>query len=258
MKYITLEKKDYTLLLTLNRPDVMNAICYDMLIEIQEALNSVWFDRNIRVIIVTGAGEKAFCAGADLKEREKMTETQVRNFIRTIRDTFTMFEDIPKPVIAAINGYAFGGGLEMALACDIRIASENAIMGLTETSLAIIPGAGGTQRLPRIVGRAWAKELIYTARRIKAEEALKIGLVTHVVPQNKLLVKAFEIANEIAANGPIAVAQAKFAINKGIEVDIKSGLEIESKAYEVLIPTKDRVEALKAFKEKRKPNFTGE
>ncbi len=258
MKYITLEKKEHILLLTLNRPNVMNALCYDMLLEIQQALNSVWFDKETRVIIVTGSGEKAFCAGADLKEREKMTEEEVRNFIRTIRDTFTMFEDIPKPVIAAINGYAFGGGLEMVLACDIRIASDNAVMGLTETSLAIIPGAGGTQRLPRIVGRAWAKELIYTARRISAEEALKIGLVTHVVPKEKLLDKAFEIAREIASNGPIAVTQAKFAINRGIEVDIKTGLEIESKAYEVLIPTKDRVEALKAFKEKRKPRFKGE
>ncbi len=258
MRYITLEKKEHTLLLTLNRPEVMNALCYDMLLEIQQALNSVWFDKNTRVIILTGSGEKAFCAGADLKEREKMTEDEVRNFIRTIRDTFTMFEDIPKPVIAAINGYAFGGGLEMVLACDIRIASENAVMGLTETSLAIIPGAGGTQRLPRIVGRAWAKELIFTARRITADEALKIGLVTHVVPREKLLDKAFEIAEEIAANGPIAVTQAKFAINRGVEVDIKTGLEIESKAYEVLIPTKDRVEALKAFKEKRKPQFKGE
>jgi len=258
MKYIKVEKKEHTLLLILNRPKVMNAICYEMLIEMRKTLNSAWFDKDIRAIIITGAGEKSFCAGADLKERESMTETEVRNFIRTIRDTFTMLEDIPKPVIAAINGYAFGGGLEMALACDIRIASENAIMGLTETSLAIIPGAGGTQRLPRIVGRAWAKELIYTAKRIKAEEALKIGLVTHVVPLDRLLDKAFEIAEEIAANGPIAVAQAKFAINRGMEVDIKSGLEIESKAYEVLIPTKDRMEALKAFKEKRKPNFIGE
>ncbi len=258
MKYIAVEKREHILLLTLNRPEVMNALCYPMLLEIQETLNSVWFDKDIRALIVTGRGEKAFCAGADLKEREKMSEREVKIFIKTIRDTFSMFEDIPKPTIAAINGYAFGGGLEMALACDIRIASENAIMGLTETSLAIIPGAGGTQRLPRIVGKAWAKELIFTARRITAKEALNIGLITHMVAKEDLLKEALKIAEEISANGPIAVAQAKFAINRGTEVDIKTGLEIESKAYEVVIPTKDRVEALKAFKEKRKPKFTGE
>ena len=209
--------------------------------------------------------ERAYAAGkipgGFIKREGKPMENEIlvsRLIDRPIRDTFSMFEDIPKPTIAAINGYAFGGGLEMALACDIRIASENAIMGLTETSLAIIPGAGGTQRLPRIVGKAWAKELIFTARRITAKEALNIGLITHMVAKEDLLKEALKIAEEISANGPIAVAQAKFAINRGTEVDIKTGLEIESKAYEVVIPTKDRVEALKAFKEKRKPKFTGE
>ena len=258
MGFVLKEKRGFVLLLTLNRPEVMNALNFPTLLELQEALKEAWFSRDVRVIIVTGAGDKAFCAGADLKEREKMTEIEVKNYIRTIRETFTMFEDIPKPVICAINGYAFGGGLEMALACDIRIAADTAKMGLTETSLAIIPGAGGTQRLPRIVGKAKAKELIFTARRITAEEALKIGLVNEVVPKQRLIERAFEIANEIAQNGPLAVEAAKFAINRGTEVDIKTGLEIESKAYDTLIPTKDRREGLIAFKEKRKPKYVGE
>ena len=258
MSYVLKEKRDFVLLLTLNRPEVMNALNLPTLLELQEALKECWFSKEVRVIIVTGAGDKAFCAGADLKEREKMTEVEVKNYIKTIRDTFSMFEDIPKPTICAINGYAFGGGLEMALACDIRIAADTAKIGLTETSLAIIPGAGGTQRLPRIVGKAKAKELIFTARRIDAQEAYRIGLVNEVVPKEKLLDRAFELANEIAQNGPLAVEAAKFAINKGSEVDIKTGLEIESKAYDTLIPTRDRREGLLAFKEKRKPRYIGE
>ncbi len=258
MGYVLKEKRDFVLLLTLNRPEVMNALNLPTLLELKGILEEVWFSRDVRVIIITGAGDKAFCAGADLKERERMTELEVKNYIRTIRETFTMIEDIPKPVICAINGYAFGGGLEMALACDIRIAADTAKMGLTETSLAIIPGAGGTQRLPRIVGKAKAKELIFTARRITADEAYRIGLVNEVVPKERLLDRAFEIAEEIAKNGPLAVEAAKFAINKGSEVDIKTGLEIESKAYDTLIPTKDRREGLLAFKEKRKPNYVGE
>lgn len=257
MKYVLAEEKERILLITLNRPEVHNALCLSLLYELRDLLLKYWFDSGIRVLVITGSGDKAFCAGADLKERIGMSEEEVRNFIRTIRDTFTMLEDIPKPVICAINGVAFGGGLELALACDIRIASSNAVLGLTETSLAIIPGAGGTQRLPRIVGVAKAKELIFLAKRITASEALSIGLVNEVVESEKLLDRAFEIANEIADKGPIAIAQAKFAINKGVECDIKTGLEIETKAYEVLIPTEDRVEGLKAFLEKRKPQYKG-
>ena len=258
MSFVLKEKRDFVLLLTLNRPEVMNALNLQTLLELRSTLEEVWFSRDVRVLIITGAGEKAFCAGADLKERERMSEIEVKNYIKTIRDTFTMIEDIPKPVICAINGYAFGGGLEMALACDIRIAADTAKMGLTETSLAIIPGAGGTQRLPRVVGKAKAKELIFTARRIDAQEAYRIGLVNEVVPRERLLDRAFEIASEIAQNGPLAVEAAKFAINRGSEVDLKTGLEIESKAYDTLIPTKDRREGLLAFKEKRKPNYVGE
>ncbi|MGB9667318.1 MAG: enoyl-CoA hydratase [Thermosulfidibacteraceae bacterium] len=258
MRHLIVDERNSILLVTLNRPEVHNAICLGMLHELSDVLEKYWFDKKVRALIITGSGEKAFCAGADLKERISMSEDEVRVFIRTIRDTFTKIEDIPKPVICAMNGVAFGGGLELALACDLRIAAKGVLMGLTETSLAIIPGAGGTQRLPRIVGISKAKELIYLAKRITAEEAMVIGLVNEVVERERLLDRAFEIAREIAKKGPIAISQAKYAINRGYEVDIKSGLEIETKAYEVLIPTKDRLEGLKAFMEKREPNYKGE
>ena len=187
-----------------------------------------------------------------------MSQDEVRLYIQTIRNVFTGVEELPKPVIAAVNGYAFGGGLELALACDIRLASTNAIVGLTETSLAVIPGAGGTQRLPRIVGLARAKEMILRARRINAQEGLEYGLFLDVVDPEQLLKRAGEIAGEIATNGPVALAQAKYAINKGVEVSLPVGLAIESNAYAVTIPTKDRIEGLTAFREKRKPMYKGE
>jgi enoyl-CoA hydratase/carnithine racemase len=252
------------LILTLNRPDAMNCFNFDLLAILGETIREANFDMNLRCIVITGANagddpkKWSFSTGADLKERRTLTEDQVRRFIFTIRNTFTAVEQVRVPVIAAINGFAFGGGMELALASDIRICSSNVIMGLTETSLAIIPGAGGTQRLPRIIGVAKAKELIFTARRIDAETALQIGLVSKVVEPDKLMGAALELAREIARNGPIAVAQAKFAINCGSEASLGVALPLESKAYEVIIPTKDRMEALAAFSEKRKPVFKGE
>ena len=251
------------LILTLNRPEAMNCFNGDLLAALADAIREANFDQELRCIVITGApGEDpkkaAFSTGADLKERRTMTPDQVRRYIFMIRNTFTAVEQVRVPVIAAINGFAFGGGTELALACDIRIAAANAIMGLTETSLAIIPGAGGTQRLPRIIGIAKAKELIFTARRIDAKTALEIGLVNKVVEPDQLLPAALEMAREIAKNGPIGVAQAKFAINNGMEASLGVALPLESKAYEVTIPTKDRLEALAAFVEKRQPVFTGE
>ena len=187
-----------------------------------------------------------------------MSPDEVRHYIQTIRNLFSRVEELPKPVIAAVNGYAFGGGLELALACDIRLASRTAVVGLTETSLAVIPGAGGTQRLPRVVGVARAKDMILRARRITADLGLEYGLFTEVVEPEKLLTRAKEIALEIAANGPVALAQAKYAIGKGSEVSLPVGLAIESNAYAVTIPTKDRTEGLTAFREKRKPIYSGE
>jgi enoyl-CoA hydratase/carnithine racemase len=251
------------LVLKLNRPEAMNCFNFDLLAALSDTIREANFDMSLRCIVITGAGgedpkKASFSTGADLKERRTLSADQVRRFIFTIRNTFTAVEQVRVPVIAAINGFAFGGGMELALACDLRIASSNVIMGLTETSLAIIPGAGGTQRLPRIVGIAKAKELIFTARRIDAKTALEIGLVNRVVEPAELMPAALELAREIAKNGPIGVAQAKFAINCGMEASLGVALPLESKAYEVTIPTKDRLEALAAFAEKRKPVFKGE
>ena len=222
------------------------------------AIKNLHFDKEVRVVILTGTGEKAFCAGADLKERENMSMSDVRYYIRTIRDTFTDIENLPMPVICAINGVALGGGLELALACDIRLASPNATLGLTEVTLGIIPGGGGTQRLPRLIGRGKAKEMLFLGLKLTAQEALEIGLINQIAPEGKLLDVALEMAEKIVNNPPIAVQQAKIAINMGMDGSIATGLEIESEAYEICIPTKDRLEALAAFKEKRKPVFKGE
>jgi methylglutaconyl-CoA hydratase len=242
----------------LNRSNAANSLSVQMLNELQEILQEIKFDQSVRCVIITGAGEKAFCAGADLKERATMNPVEVKKTVSLIRKTINDFEELPKPVIAAINGVALGGGTELALACDIRIASGRALLGLTETSLGIIPGAGGTQRLSRLIGKGRAKELIFTARKISASEAEKIGLVEYVIDNEKLMEKAVEIASLICKNGPIAVTQAKLAIDKGYEADLQTGLAIEQAAYAITIPTKDRLEGLQAFKEKRKPNYIGE
>ena len=251
------ERSGQTAILKLNRPEMMNSLNFGLLRAIAEKVETLQWDPEVRVIIITGAGEKAFCAGADLKERATLPEDQVRKFIFTLRETFTFIEYMTKPVIGAVNGVALGGGTELALACDIRIASENATMGLTETRLAIIPGGGGTQRLPRLVGRAKGKELIFTGRRVDAAEALSIGLVNKVVPAARLLDECLEMAAMICEAGPVAITQAKYAINHGLEVDLRSGLAIESNAYWVTIPTEDRLEGLTAFREKRKPVYKG-
>jgi enoyl-CoA hydratase/carnithine racemase len=256
-EFVLEERRDQVVLLTLNRPEVMNSFNFAMLRALKERMEVLHFDSQVRVVVVTGAGDRAFCAGADLKERATYSEDQVREFIFTIRNLFTFIEAMNKPVIAAVNGVALGGGTELALACDIRIASENATMGLTETRLAIIPGAGGTQRLPRLIGRGKAKELIFTGRRVDAGEALAIGLVNKACPGQSLLDECMAMAAMILETGPIAIQQAKYAINQGIEVDIHTGLAIESNAYWLTIPTEDRTEALAAFREKRKPVFRG-
>ncbi|MFX3625493.1 MAG: enoyl-CoA hydratase [Ectobacillus sp.] len=244
--------------ITLNRPQQANALSMALLEELEDALMKVKEDPQVRVVVITGAGDKAFCAGADLKERAGMNEEQVRQAVSMIRSTINLVESLPQPVIAAINGVALGGGTELSLACDIRVASETATLGLTETSLAIIPGAGGTQRLPRLIGIGRAKELIYTARRISAAEAKEYGLVEYAVSPEKLGEMTLDIAGRIAQNGPIAVRLAKQAISQGMQTDLQTGLRMERNAYEGVIGTKDRLEGLQAFKEKRKPQYKGE
>ena len=252
------EEKDGIVTLTLNRPKVMNCLNFELLHALKKQVDELRFNTTARVIIITAAGEKAFCAGADLKERATLTPIQVKEYIFTIRDLFATIENINKPVIAAVNGIALGGGTELALASDIRIASTNASLGLTETRLAIIPGAGGTQRLPRLIGKGKAKELIFTGRRVDAAEALDIGLVNSVSEPEALLDECNKMAAMICETGPVAIEQAKYAINYGLETDLNTGMAIESNAYWVCIPTKDRLEGLAAFKEKRKPVYKGE
>ncbi|MBW1644983.1 MAG: enoyl-CoA hydratase/isomerase family protein [Deltaproteobacteria bacterium] len=255
---ILTENRDGVLLLTLNRPESMNSLNRELLAALAATVKEISFDRDVRVVVITGAGEKAFCSGADLKERATMSPVEVKEYIYNIRNTFTMVENLPKPVIAAVNGFAFGGGTELAMAADIRIAAPTAVMGLTETSLGIIPGAGGTQRLARLVGKGKAKELIFLAKRVKAPEALQIGLVNQVAAEGQLLEEAMAMAAKIKRNAPVALEMAKYAINYGSEIDLASGLALESNCYAVTIPTKDRLEGLQAFREKRPPVFTGE
>lgn len=243
---------------TLNRPEAANALNVAMLKELHETFRVLSYNRDVRVVIVTGEGEKAFCAGADLKERKGMDDATTRETIALIGDVVNACEALAQPVIAAINGVAFGGGLELALACDIRIAANDVKLGLTEAALGIIPGAGGTQRLPRLIGLGKAKELIYTARRVTADEAHTYGIVEYVVPQHALLQKANELATEMAKNAPLSLQQAKRAIHEGMQTDLRTGLRIESLAYSRLLYSDDRLEGLAAFSEKRRPNYTGQ
>lgn len=255
---ILFERVGFVAILTLHRPEVYNAMNRELLLSLREHLLRIRDDKDIRVVIVTGSGEKAFSSGADLKERRQMTELEVQQYIINIRDTFTLLERIPQPVIAAINGVALGGGTELALACDLRLIADTGSMGLTETTLGIIPGAGGTQRLPRIVGTGWAKELIFSGKKISAMDAKSIGLVNRVCSVATLYEEALQLANQIADNAPLAISQAKKVINEGVEVHLHTGLEMESLAYQALIQTRDRQEGLLAFAEKRKPNYVGE
>ncbi|MFS0644849.1 enoyl-CoA hydratase-related protein [Siminovitchia sp. 179-K 8D1 HS] len=257
MENILLHVENFIATVTINRPDSLNAFNYETLRQLEETVESLRLNKDARVIVFRGAGDKAFSVGADLKERKTLSEEQVRRNVYKIGEVFHSVEKLPQPTIAAMNGHAFGGGMELALACDFRIAAKDALMGLTETSLAIIPGAGGTQRLPRLIGEAKALELILTAKRFSGEDAVAYGVATKAVEREKVMEAARELADAILANGPIAVQQAKYAVKTGMNADLATGLEIERKAYELTIPTEDRIEALRAFSEKRKPVYQG-
>uniref|UniRef100_A0ACD5Z3J0 Uncharacterized protein n=1 Tax=Avena sativa TaxID=4498 RepID=A0ACD5Z3J0_AVESA len=243
--------------LRLERPETRNAIGKEMLKGLRSAMGKVEADPMANVLLVASSVPKAFCAGADLKERKLMGPCEVREFVNSLRATFSSFETLPIPTIAVIEGAAFGGGLELALSCDLRICGESATFSLPETGLAIIPGAGGTQRLPRIVGRSRAKELIFTGRRFDATEAATMGVVNYCVPSGEAYQKALELAREINQKGPLAIRMAKKAINEGMEVDLSSALTVEEECYEQVLHTQDRLEGLAAFAEKRKPLYTG-
>ncbi|MEM9379972.1 MAG: enoyl-CoA hydratase-related protein [Planctomycetota bacterium] len=243
--------------LTIDRPEVMNCLSFPTLRRFRTLLEELRGDLSIRCIQIAGAGERAFCAGADLKERKTMPAARVPEFVRNIRGLMDDVAAMPQPTVAVVGGFAFGGGAELMLACDLRIAAEEATFGLTETTLAIIPGAGGTQRLPRLIGASRAKDLILTGRKLDAAEAERIGLVNRVVPRADLEAAARKLADTIASNGPVAVRAAKEAIDRGTEAPIGEGLAIEATCYDKVLPTQDRLEALAAFAEKRRPNYTG-
>ncbi|CAL9161661.1 unnamed protein product [Musa hybrid cultivar] len=244
--------------LKLDRPEAKNAIGKEMLRGLQNAIETIGNDSSANVVVVSSSVPKVFCAGADLKERKLMSASEVQQFVNSLRSTFSSLEALSVPTVAVIEGAALGGGLEMALSCDIRVCGEESAFSLPETGLAIIPGAGGTQRLPRIVGRSAAKELIFTGRRISGKEAVSMGLVNYCVPAGEAHHKALEIARDInQKKGPLAIRMAKQAINKGLEVDMPSALDAEEECYEKLLDTQDRLEGLAAFAEKRKPRYLG-
>lgn len=251
------ELEDGILTVTLDRADAMNALDGELVDYLWHTFYQLRSDDDVRIVVLTGAGSKAFCAGADLEERREMSDAETQQRIDDYRRCFGAVADLPKPVIGAINGFAFGGGLELALACDLRVVDESTKVGLTETKLGIIPGAGGTQRLPRLIGAAKAKELIFTGRRISGERAAEIGIANKAVPSGEVLVRAGELAGEMADSAPIALAQAKRAIDAGLQADLETGLEMESRAYEVTLGTEDREEGLEAFREGREPEFEG-
>ncbi|HVU50870.1 MAG TPA: enoyl-CoA hydratase-related protein [Polyangia bacterium] len=250
------EVRDAVATLTLNRPGAANALSMELAAALGHAFSRLRQDERVRAVIVTGAG-KAFCAGADLKERRAMTLEETRSFLRSLNSVIDAVAVFPRPVIAAINGAAFGGGLELALACDFRIAAEGAELGLVETRLGIIPGAGGTQRLARVAGVPVAKELILTGRRVGAARAKELGIVGEVVPGAELAAASGRLAAELAGAAPLAVTQAKKAIDGGLDLPMAEALAHERDCYELVLESEDRNEGLRAFVEKRPPRFTG-
>ncbi len=254
-KYLLLEKEDGIGILYINRPDAMNALNTGVLEEIIQAVGEISRDNEIQVLIITGAGDKSFVAGADIKEMHGLTAVEGREFGYIGQAAFRAIEKLEKPVIAAVNGFALGGGCELAMAADIRLASEKAKFGQPEVGLGITPGFGGTQRLPRLVGEGRAMELILTANTINAEEAYRIGLVNHIYPAADLLDEARKMARKIMANAPLAVKYAKSAVNKGLQTDIDTGMAIEADLFGICFSTEDQKAGMGAFLNKEKASF---
>ncbi len=251
MSTVTLEKNGNIGIMTINRPEALNALNSSVLRELSAAIDEAENDRELYVLILTGAG-KSFVAGADIGEMSGLSAEEGKAFGALGNSVFMKLEQMSKPTVCAVNGYALGGGCELSMCCDIRIAGEKAVFGQPETGLGITPGFGGTQRLPRIIGAARAKELIFTARNIKAQEALEIGLVSRVVPQDELMASALELAGKIAANAQIAVRQAKRAINMGLQTDIHTGTAFEAEAFGLCFATEDQKYGMAYFLDKSK------
>ncbi len=255
-EHLKIEERGTVAIMTISAPKSLNALNSKILGEMDDYLTH--FDCNrLRCLIVTGEGEKSFVAGADISEMAPLGPEQGKTFGRRGAEVFRKLETLPVPVIAAVNGFALGGGCELAMACDIRICSENAKFGQPEVGLGIIPGFSGTVRLARLVGMGMAKQLIYTGKAIKADEALRIGLVNAVVPQAELMDKAMEIANQVAANAPLAVSAAKLCINTEYDMDAEEAIAFENQAFGMCFSTEDQKQGMKAFLEKGKCEFQG-
>ena len=252
MTNVLLEKKGNIAIATINRPKALNALNSQVLEDLNELVDLVNADEEIRALVLTGAGEKAFVAGADIGEMSTLTKAEGEAFGKKGNDVFRKLETMPIPTIAAVNGFALGGGCELSMSCDIRICADTAVFGQPEVGLGITPGFGGTQRLARLVSPGMAKQLIYTARNIKADEALRIGLVNAVYPAADLLAAAEKMAVTIAANAPIAVRACKKAINEGLDVDMDAAIVIEEKLFGSCFETADQKDGMGAFLEKRK------
>ena len=256
MTNILLEKKGSIAVATINRPKALNALNSQVLEDLNELLDLVKADEEIRALVLTGSGEKAFVAGADIAEMSTLTKTEGEAFGKKGNDVFRKLETLPIPTVAAVNGFALGGGCELSMSCDIRICADTAVFGQPETGLGITPGFSGTQRLPRRVGVAKAKELIFSGKMIKADEAEKIGLVNAVYAPEALLDGALEMAKSFAKNAPIAVKYAKACIDRGMQTDIDSGIACENELFAMCFATADQKEGMGAFLEKRSAQFT--
>ena len=252
MNNLLLEVEGGIALLTINRPKALNALNSETLAELNACLAELENNEDVKVVILTGSGEKSFVAGADISEMVNATPAEGRKMGLLAREAFGRLENMPQVTIAAVNGFALGGGCEISMSCDIRVASDNAKFAQPECGLGILPGFGGTQRLPRLVGSANAMELILTARNIKAEEAQALGLVSHVYDPEELMDKALELANAIAANAQVAVRQSKAAIRRGLQTDMATGVAYESEAFGLCFATEDQKDAMKAFLNKEK------
>lgn len=253
---ILLDRRGLIALVTVNRPDKLNALNIQTRLELAEALDELRNDGEIRVVVITGAGEKAFVAGADINEFAGRTAIQQRAVMKA-RSIFTAAEDFPKPIIAMINGFCLGGGCELALSCDIRVASDRARFGQPEINLGIIPGGGGTQRLTRLIGEGKAMQMILTGEMIDASEAHRLGLVNEVHPASELEARTFELANRIAEKSPVALAMAKTAVKNAARMNIREGLDQEIDLFALCFSSEDKEEGVRAFLEKRKPEFKG-